>query len=383
MAKECKGGELASRECPECHSKRIWKDGLRDTNNGLVQRSICRECGHRFSSSTVLTPNRENNRARQVCVTLKGAKNLAAATEIKTVAGDTTSTSDNGLIVQFAWYMKKKGLSDATIGNRTKLLKCLVEKGANLTDPNSVETILATETWKTPLKRELVQSYLAFCKFLKIPWEKLKVRYEPKQVYIPTEEEIDALISGSGNRLATFLQVLKDTGARKGEAVKIKHSDVNSCNNTISINSPGKGSKSRTVKVSEKTIAMINALPRKYGDYIFSPNPHCLDTTFNYSRRAQANKLQNPNLLLIHFHTLRHVRAKKEFRKHKNIYDAKYVLGHKSILSTARYTEGEEFEGNEYYSAEAKTKEEAKKLIEAGYSYVTEIEGVKLFSKPK
>lgn len=177
--------------------------------------------------------------------------------------------------------------------------------------------------------------------------------------------------------------MLKETGARKGEAVKIKYTDINSDNNTISINSPEKGSRSRTVKVSEKTIAMIHALPRKYGDYVFSPNSHALDSTFTYTRKALAHKLQNPNLQRIHFHTLRHVRAKKEFRKHKNIDDAKYVLRHKSILSTARYTEGEEFEGNEYYSAEAKTKEEAKKLIEAGYSYVTEIEGAKLFSKPK
>jgi len=41
------------------------------------------------------------------------------------------------------------------------------------------------------------------------------------------------------------------------------------------------------------------------------------------------------------------------------------------------------FEGNEYYSAEAKTKDEAKQLIESGYTYVTEMEGVKLFKRPK
>jgi hypothetical protein len=47
------------------------------------------------------------------------------------------------------------------------------------------------------------------------------------------------------------------------------------------------------------------------------------------------------------------------------------------------YTEGEEFQGDEYYSTEAKTKEEAKQLIETGYSYETEIDGVQLFKKPK
>lgn len=77
------------------------------------------------------------------------------------------------------------------------------------------------------------------------------------------------------------------------------------------------------------------------------------------------------------------MRGSKEYGKHKNIYEAKYILGHKSILSTQRYTEGEEFQGDEYYSGEAKTEEEAKRLAEAGYSFETEIDGVFLFKKPK
>jgi hypothetical protein len=38
---------------------------------------------------------------------------------------------------------------------------------------------------------------------------------------------------------------------------------------------------------------------------------------------------------------------------------------------------------DEYSSATAKTLEEAQKLIEAGFDYVTEIEGIKLFIKRK
>lgn len=38
--------------CPECASQRIWKDGLRYTRNGEVQRWLCRDCGFRFSETT-------------------------------------------------------------------------------------------------------------------------------------------------------------------------------------------------------------------------------------------------------------------------------------------------------------------------------------------
>jgi predicted RNase H-like HicB family nuclease len=42
-----------------------------------------------------------------------------------------------------------------------------------------------------------------------------------------------------------------------------------------------------------------------------------------------------------------------------------------------------QFKTEEYCSATAKTIEEAQRLIEAGYEYVTELDGVKLFRKRK
>jgi transposase-like protein len=36
-------------ECPECASQRVWKDGVRQTKHGDVQRYLCRCCGLRFS----------------------------------------------------------------------------------------------------------------------------------------------------------------------------------------------------------------------------------------------------------------------------------------------------------------------------------------------
>ena len=35
--------------CPGCESKQIWRDGLRYSKCGVVQRYVCRSCGYRFS----------------------------------------------------------------------------------------------------------------------------------------------------------------------------------------------------------------------------------------------------------------------------------------------------------------------------------------------
>jgi hypothetical protein len=48
------------------------------------------------------------------------------------------------------------------------------------------------------------------------------------------------------------------------------------------------------------------------------------------------------------------------------------------------YTQLVKFENEEeFHSATAKTLEEAKQLIEAGFEYVTDMEGIKLFKKRK
>ena len=40
-------------KCPECGSSKIYKDGLRYTNEERIQRYLCRVCGYRFSESTI------------------------------------------------------------------------------------------------------------------------------------------------------------------------------------------------------------------------------------------------------------------------------------------------------------------------------------------
>jgi integrase len=98
-------------------------------------------------------------------------------------------------------------------------------------------------------------------------------------------------------------------------------------------------------------------------------------------------KLQNPRLGKIVFHTFRHWKGTTEYHKTKSIMHVKKILGHKSVVSTQLYINIEasifQFSNNEYNSATAKTIEEAQKLIESGFEYVTEMDGLKLLRKHK
>ena len=46
-------------------------------------------------------------------------------------------------------------------------------------------------------------------------------------------KEIDELIAGSSRQMSTFLQVLKETGARRGEAFNLDSADVDLLSGTV------------------------------------------------------------------------------------------------------------------------------------------------------
>ena len=59
------------------------------------------------------------------------------------------------------------------------------------------------------------------------------------------------------------------------------------------------------------------------------------------------------------------------------------ALGHKRIANTEIYTRKVVFREEEYYSATAKALEEVCKLAEEGWNFFAEIDGIKVFRKPK
>ena len=136
-------------------------------------------------------------------------------------------------------------------------------------------------------------------------------------------------------------------------------------------------------KVSGKLISMLNALPRR-SDLVFgggSLKAH--RWSFILQRRRMAQKLQNPRLNEITFHTHRHFKATMEYHKTKDILHVKQLLGHKSINNTLIYTQLIAFESDEFHVKTASTLKEACELAEAGFDYFTTIDDVQIFRKRK
>jgi len=342
------------------------------------------------------------NRERRVCA--GEAKNLAekGKEEKESQKSETAGVHADlkGLLVTFAVKSQLRGLNEETIRRRVDLLKLLQARGANLLNPESMfqaidhakkwnwkEKQLSTDEWSEGTKHNASVAYQGFCELLKIPileginFDKWGRRAQ-KLPWIPLETEIDQLTAGCTRSLATFLQLLKETGMRSGEAIRLLWADMDLEHGVITVNHPEKHSLPRQFKISGKLVAMLNYLPKKT-DRVFPIDLKSMRRRLFWQRNRIAQKLQNPRIKRITFHTLRHWYGTMEYHKTKNILHVQDRLGHKSITSTLVYTHLVNFETDEYYTATSQSVQEDEELLKVGFEYVTEREGVKIYRKRK
>jgi integrase len=103
-------------------------------------------------------------------------------------------------------------------------------------------------------------------------------------------------------------------------------------------------------------------------------------------RNRAAEKLKNPRLLQISFKTMRHIKGTLEYHKTKDILHVMQVLGHKNIKNTLVYTHLAEelFKGEkEFVSRVARNEKDACAFIDAGFDFVCDWNGHKIFRKQK
>ncbi len=302
---------------------------------------------------------------------------------MQTVAGE---EDIRGKIVRFLFKMEKQGRAKATIQSFDYKLRRLAQS-ADLNDPESVKEALINLKVAPNSKAGFMVAYSAFLRFQGKTWEAPNYTFQQPIPFIPAESEIDQLIAGCGKTTATILQTLKETGMRIGEALKLKWTDINAENNTIILNLPEKHGKPRMFKVSAKLMDMLQKMHKK-NDNIFGPGTvRGKEHVFQIQRQKIAQKIGNPRLAKITFHTLRHWKGTMEYHKTHDPDHVKRLLGHKNLQSTEIYINIEQAvfseSDQEFHVKVADSVEEACKLLEVGFEFVCDMESKKLFRKRK
>ena len=297
------------------------------------------------------------------------------------------SSIKNGKIIEVLWELKKTGRAEATIKNIGKALHAL-EKHCNLGNPEAVRTWIATADKSDGYKRNLCSSYDHYTRQHGLTWKKPKYRERAKMPKIPTEAKISYIIANSPTKLATALSISRDTGLRPVELTRLKLKDIDLTKGAI-YPETAKGGSPRVLKLKNATLNMLNKYIAKRNikpnDYIFGTwNSDNYGKSYRYHRNKTAEKLQDFSIKSIRLYDLRHFFATMLYHKTKDILFVKQQMGHRKIETTLVYTQLLQFDRDENYTCKiAQTVEQATELIENGFEYITEMDGLKLFRKRK
>ena len=258
----------------------------------------------------------------------------------------------------------------------------LLSKVGNLDNPEQIKNLICTYQCTEAFKELLTNAYDYYVKFNGYSWIKPRFVREDKPIFIPLESELDQLISKATRKMSVFLELLKETGADSGEAWKLRWIDINSENKAVNI-TPTKNHNARTLPISNHLLSRLLKLPNRNQRVFACKSLDDFRRRYDDMKNALTVKLQNPRLKEIAFRTFRHWKATMEYQKTKDILHVKWLLGHKRIENTLVYTHLVNFATDDYTCKVAHNIDECTLLIESGFEYVTEMDGVKLFRKRK
>ena len=160
---------------------------------------------------------------------------------------------------------------------------------------------------------------------------------QAKQRFLSHDEQ-DSLLSASkkANWEKFYLIVLLaiTTGARKGEILSLKWSDIDFQNRTALL-AETKNGKQRLIPLTQPVIEQLMKY-RKKNDYLIFHSTVSSTSPFDI-KKSWTNALKVSGIGHCRFHDLRHTAASNLVRNGRTLFEVGTLLGHSSTSMTARY----------------------------------------------
>jgi integrase len=301
-----------------------------------------------------------------------------------------TSSKQTELIINTLLFLKNNAKFKNTLNSVNKVLTRM-SKFTDLSNPDCVKTYIAnakTKDGKRDLsnstKSKYVYCYDCLIKAHGLTWNAPNYKWEQKAPIIPTKENVTKIISASTRRYATIFTILAETGLEGEELHGIRRKDIDTERGIIAVEGH-KGHASGTYKLKPHTTEMLREyLAKNPQDHPF-PRPKIMGQIWLRTRNRLADDLKQLELKNIPMKSLRNYSGAQLYYLFPDPIAVMRHLRHKKLETTMHYlraialTNGEE----DYVCKTAKTIQEDTQLIENGFQYVTERDGLKLFRKRK
>ncbi|UCH32436.1 MAG: tyrosine-type recombinase/integrase [Candidatus Bathyarchaeota archaeon] len=288
-------------------------------------------------------------------------------------------------IFKTLWELKRGGQSEDTLKAKGDRLRYLA-RHVNLDDTDAVKGYIANQSkWSNAYKQGVAYAYNSYVESNGLKWNLPHFRIEDRLPRIPTEEKINQVIVRARGKYVLVFSILRDTGMRPIELERTRTRDIDLERGIITVRT-AKGGAARNVQIRKQTLALLKEYLGKHNfamnDRPF-PKRRKMTGRWVRLRNTVAAKLMDPTFRTIRLYDLRHFAATMTYHKTRDILYTQRLLGHRNLKSTLRYVQLIAFKDDDYTSAVARTVEEIRQLIEAGFEYVAEVDGAKVFRKRK
>jgi len=257
-----------------------------------------------------------------------------------------------------------------------------------LNDPENVERYVFNMKWKNKSRTNYFNSYQHYCKAAGIEWKRPNLKNVKYPVKVPTEEKINLIIGQATQRYSTIYHLSKH-GLRPDEISKVTLRDIDLERGTLLVNTSKLGLE-RNLKLRQETRDLLKEYVNRIrildiNKRIF-PHVKTIRNCWRKYRQKAYNKFKDPELLKIRLYDLRHWYGTTEYIKTRDIFHVKYLMGHRNIESTLHYmhiAKGLVTNSSDYTVKVAKDLDEFTNLLETGFEYVSDYDGLKVLRRRK
>jgi integrase len=251
-------------------------------------------------------------------------------------------------------------------------------------NPEDVKQAIAYSKIKDSSKTCFVLAYEWFCKTNGLKWEKPRYKWSLPTPIMPTTKQVERIISASTPKFATIYKLMAETGVEGEELHQTHRNQYDTTQGIISIKGL-KAHDSGNYKLKPDVAQLLREYMTKYtAEYPF-PRPKTMGKMWLRARKQAAQIHNDPDLNKIPMKNLRNYSGAQYYLRYdKDAIGTMRHLRHKKLETTMHYLRAIVLDQEpEYVSRTAKTIQEDQELINAGYQYVTERDGIKLYRKRK
>ena len=284
----------------------------------------------------------------------------------------------NAKIIKTLQSMTADGRKRNTVKGTMKTLREL-DRHVDLMNPDAVKLYISNLTKKNskePLadqtKQKLVNNYNYFVIHDGLTWKKPVYKWDTKTPIAPTKTQAEQIIAAAPSlNAATIFRILQESGFEGEELHNTTEPDIDTQQGKITV-AGTKGHRGRAYQFSQATADLLRLYMAKHQRLHPFPRPNIMGDAWREARKRAAQQTGNQTLKNIPLKGLRNLSGFIVYEKTQDPWRVMLHMGHKKIDTTRLYLSTlmaqTNSDGVEYISKAAQTKEEAMRLIDAGFN---------------